>query len=259
MSFTDTIKGLIFKKPPTTHVGDPRRRQEAIAGGRRTGESENPYLAARRTWNDHVGTVVANRQTWQVIGILSMLIALASVGGMTYIGSQSKFIPYVVQVDKFGQQLAAGPVQAADKADLRVVHAAVADWLTCARMVSPDVALQRNCVFKVYSMLAPNDPATAKMNEWLNGTPESNPFKRAETELVSTEIRTVIPQTPTTWQVEWTEATRDRQGILKSPAVAYRALVTTYVANANPSTTEDQLRNNPLSIYVRDFSWSRIQ
>jgi type IV secretory pathway TrbF-like protein len=51
------------------------------------------------------------RQTWQVIGILSLLIALAGVGGVIHIGSQSKFIPYVVQVDKMGQTIAAGPVR----------------------------------------------------------------------------------------------------------------------------------------------------
>jgi type IV secretory pathway TrbF-like protein len=50
------------------------------------------------------------------------------------------------------------------------------------------------------------------MNEWLNGTPDSSPFKRAAKEMVSTEIKTVIPQTPDTWQVEWMETTRDRQG-----------------------------------------------
>ena len=56
---------------------------------RRKGEAENPYLAARRTWNDHVGSVLDQRRTMQIVMILALLIALASVGGMTYIGSQS--------------------------------------------------------------------------------------------------------------------------------------------------------------------------
>lgn len=146
---------------------------------------ENPYLTARRTWNEHVGSVVTARQTWQVVGILSLLIALVAVAGMIHIGSQSKFIPYVIEVDKHGQTVAVGPVTASSKADPRVIHAAVADFITSARMVSPDVALQRKAVFRVYSMLSPNDAATAKMNEWLNGTPASSPFKRAAKEMVS--------------------------------------------------------------------------
>nr|BCU00997.1 TrbF protein [uncultured bacterium] len=262
MSFKDTIKGLILKKPAPgaeRDARDPRRSNEPMKGGRRAGEVENPYLAARRTWNDHVGSVVSQRQTWQVIGILSLLIALAGVGGVISIGSQSKFIPYVVQVDKMGQTIAAGPVQAADKADQRVVHASVSEFINDARIVTPDVALQRKAVFRVYSKLAPNDPATAKMNEWLNGNEEASPFKRAAKEMVSVEIKSVLPQTPDTWQVDWVETTRDRQGTVKGLPVTMRALVTTYTAETTPQTTDEQLRNNPLSIYVRDYSWSRLQ
>ena len=243
MNISERIKNLVVKKSHAIEKSD----------------SENPYLAARRTWNEHVGSLVSQRQTWQLIGILSMLIALAGVGGVIHIGSQSRFVPYVIEVDKLGNTMAAGPVQSASKADSRVIHAAVTDWMSCARMVSPDVAVQRNCVFKVYSMLAPNDAATVKMNEWLNGTAESNPFKRAETEMVSIEIKSAIPQTPDTWQVEWNEVTRDRQGTISGEPVVWRALVTTYIAEVLPGTTEEQLRSNPMSIYVRDFSWSRVR
>lgn len=250
MSLFETLKDLVAKPPVRAESG--HSDQHAKSG------TENPYLTARRTWNEHVGAVVSQRQTWQVIGILGLLITLASIGGVIHIGSQSKFIPYVIEVDKLGQTVAIGPANASGRADPRVVHAALADWMGCARMVTPDAALQRKCVFKVYSMLAPNDPSTQKMNEWMNGTPESSPFKRAALEMISIEVRTVIPQTPDTWQVEWVETTRDRQGLLKGSPVTWRALVTTYNAEVTPQTTDEQLRNNPLNIYVRDFSWSRV-
>lgn len=219
---------------------------------------DNPYLTARRTWNEHVGSVVSSRQIWQVIGILSLLIALASVGGIIHISSQSKFIPYVIEVDKHGQTVAVGPMTSSSVADPRVIHASVADYIISARMVTPDVALQRKSVFRVYSMLSPNDAATAKMNEWLNGTPDSSPFKRATKEMVSIEIKSVLPQSPDTWQIDWIETTRDRQGILKGKPMNMRALVNVYTAAPTSQTTDDQLRNNPLGIYVRDFSWSNL-
>jgi type IV secretion system protein VirB5 len=135
----------------------------------------------------------------------------------------------------------------------------VASFISDIRMVTPDVALQRKAVYRVYSMLSSKDAATAKSNDWLNGTEDSSPFRRAEKETVSIEITSVLPQTPDTWQVEWVETTRDRQGTLKGQPVTWRALVTTYIAEVTPNTTDEQLRNNPLSIYVRDYSWSRIQ
>ena len=56
------------------------------------------------------------QSTWQILGLLSLLIALAGVGGMIYIGSQSKFIPYVVEVDKLGRTLAVALVDSYLKA-----------------------------------------------------------------------------------------------------------------------------------------------
>ena len=86
-NITATLKSVIFKRPEN---GDERQTVAAMVEGRRAGEGGNPYLAARRTWNEHVGDQVASRQTWQMLGLLCLLIALAGVGGMIYIGSQSR-------------------------------------------------------------------------------------------------------------------------------------------------------------------------
>jgi len=254
MSFSDTIKGLIFKK---SDVSDPRRSNEPMANGRRKNENENPFLSARRTWNDHISEVKSSRQTWQLIGILSLLIALTGVGGIIHIGSQSKYVPYIVEVDKLGQSVAVSPAQRANKDDIRIIKAKVAAFMADARTVTPDASLQRKSVFRVYSMLAPNDPATVKMNEWLNGDEDASPFKRAQKETVSIEIDTVIPQTPTTWQVDWVETVRDRQGIVKGKPFHMRALVTIYLVPPTSDTSEEQVFNNPIGIYVRDYSWSK--
>lgn len=254
MSIGATMKSLIFKKSGNH---DQQPSPHTLDNGQRQGKSENPYLAARRTWNDQSTANVANRQMWQLLGILALMIALAGVGGMIYIGSQSKFVPYVVEVDKLGQAAAVAPAQRAAVADTRVIHATVASFIADVRMVSPDIALQRKAVFRVYSMLASNDAATAKANVWLNGSEDSSPFKRAENETVSIEIASVIPQTPDTWQVDWIETTRDRQGVVKGQPFRMRALVTVYTVASTPHTTEEQIRNNPLGIYIRDFSWSK--
>ncbi|WP_436567144.1 VirB8/TrbF family protein [Janthinobacterium sp. HLX7-2] len=232
-------------------------QDEFLEGGRRSGENDNPYLSARRTWNDHAAQAASSRQTWQLLAVLSLLIALAAVGGMVHVASQSRFVPYVVEVDKLGQPFAVAPAQLALAADPRVVRAAAASFVGDARLVTPDIALQRKAIYRLYSMLAANDPATAKANEWLNGTDESSPLKRATRETVSTEIISALPQTADTWQVDWTETVRDRQGVLTAPPFRMRALLTVYTVAATPQTTEEQLRNNPLGIYIRDFSWAK--
>ena len=153
MNIANMIKGVVLKKPSGD---DERMSDETVEGGRRQGENPNPYLNARRTWN-HIGAAnMASRQMAQILGVLALLVALAAVGGNVYIGSQSKFVPYVVQVDKLGQAAAVAPAQRADPDDtaarLAVVHSSVASWISDIRMVTPDIALQRKGVFHVYSM-----------------------------------------------------------------------------------------------------------
>ncbi|MDX2481722.1 MAG: VirB8/TrbF family protein, partial [Desulfuromusa sp.] len=144
------------------------------------------------------------------------------------------------------------------RTDPRIIHASVAEFITDARLVSPDVALQRAAIFRVYAKLSPNDPATVKMNEWMNSTEDSSPFKRAAKEMVNVEIKSVLPQSPDTWQVDWIETTRDRQGAISAQPVTKRALITVYTAEHTKKTTEEQTRRNPMGVYVRDFSWSRL-
>ena len=216
----------------------------------------NPWLNARREWNTHEGGILASRQTWQIIGILSLLIALSAVGGVIYIGQQSKFIPYVVQVDKLGQSVAVSRADLAAPVDSRVMHATVAAFIADARLVTPDVTVQRNAVFRLYAHLSSNDPATHKMNEWLNSSEEFNPFKRAAKETVTTEILSALPQSRETWQVDWMETVRDRQGVLKTK-YRMRALLTVYATPPGANTDEEQIRRNPLGIFVQDFSWSK--
>ena len=89
----------LFKLKPgadeTVRVNDG-----VMEGGRRSGENENPYLSARRTWNDHMREVIASRTMWQMLALLCLLIALAGVGGVIVNCSQCKFIPYILQVQK---------------------------------------------------------------------------------------------------------------------------------------------------------------
>ena len=236
---------------------DERQSQAVVEGGRRSGESTNPYLSARRTWNHLHQAQIASRRSWEMLAILCLLITLASVGGIAYVGSQSKFVPFLYNIDNHGRASAVGPVELASQADPRVLAAAIGDFVANARLVTVDASLQRKAVYQVYAMLSEQDPATGKMNQWMNGTEDSNPFTRAEKETVTVDMSTVLPQTADTWEVTWLESTWDRKGVATGPPVAMRALVTVYRAEPSPTTTEEELRRNPLSLYVKDFSWSK--
>jgi len=220
-------------------------------------QTENPYLNARIAWNDYTKGLLADTRLWQTIALLSFMITLAAVGGTLNIASQSKFVPYVVEVDKLGQSLAVAPAQTAAPVDARVVHASLAAFISNARLVTPDIALQRKAIFSLYAMMKPDDPATVKMTAWLNGDEANNPFHRAAKETVETEIVSVIPQSADSWQIEWNEKVFDRQGMPMQPTYRMKALATVTVIPPTAATPEEKIRQNPLGIFVRDFSWSK--
>ena len=216
----------------------------------------NPYLSSRKVWNSLIAPVVQSNNILTVFGLICLMIALAAVGGISYIGSQSKFVPYIVEVDKLGQAVAVAPAQKAGKPDIRVTRAYIASFINDLRMVTIDVALQTKAIYRVYALLSTDDPATMKTNEFYS-LDNTNPFKRAVTEMVSIEIDTAIPQTDDTWQIDWIETTRDRQGALKGKPTRFRALVTVYVMPPSHQTDEEQINKNPLGIHVRDYSWAK--
>jgi type IV secretory pathway TrbF-like protein len=226
----------------------------AADGNGQTEKTPNPYLAARRAWNSQIDRAFSSLHAWQLVGVASLLIALASVAGVIYIGSQAKFVPYVIEIDKLGDAVAVGPAQSAGQADPRVVRASLASFIAHARQVTPDLDIQRQSVFGVYAHLKTKDPATQKMNEFLGDDSPTSPFKRAATLTVATEISTVLPISATSWQVDWQEITHDRDGGLIGKPVSMRAVLEIYIEPLIDARQSD-IQRNPLGIFVRDYNW----
>ncbi|MGJ0637195.1 conjugal transfer protein TrbF [Xenorhabdus bovienii] len=219
--------------------------------------TENPYLNARRAWNGHVSGVLSGVLTWKIVGILGLMIGLAGVGGVIKIGSQSKFVPLVFQQDSSGNTIS---VTRAD----RIPDAVIDDYRTAAsafieniRLVTADMQLQRKAVLQTYAYLSAKDPSTIKANEYLNSSKEANPFNRAAKELVSVEIKSVLPVSDESWQVDWEETVRSRDGSPKGKPYKMRAIINLYQNQSTSDDAEAEILRNPHFIFIRDFNWSK--
>lgn len=214
---------------------------------------DNPYLTARRSWNDHSARLKTEKLLWQLVAMVCLILTMASVGGLIYIGSQSKFVPYLIEVDKLGKTLAYASAQPSKMPNKTIIRAQLAEFVAQARMITPDTGLQRKAIFRVYSMLNQKDAAFTEMNDFYQ---KRDVFKRAADETVSINISSALPQTDKSWEVEWVETVRDRDGALKSRS-NWRGILTIYYAPINEKTSEEQLMKNPTGLFVSHFSWSR--
>jgi type IV secretion system protein VirB5 len=249
----------------TTAVITPEK--EVLSSERETPEEQqasmlanqqdvNPFLDTRRAWNGVWEESLANARRWRFIAIvLAALLAIALYGLIT-LGRQSKSIPYVVEVNKLGEVAYSGRLEPA-RADNNVIKASIASFISDLRMVTPDAGLQAEAVNRVYAYISKGDPALGRINSFYGATKEASPYVRAQDEIVSVAIDDVLPTSQNTWQVDWTETTRDRKGE-KAITAKWRGLVTIVLVPPSASTSETQLRRNPLGVYVQDVTWSRL-
>jgi type IV secretion system protein TrbF len=215
----------------------------------------NPYLDARRNWNSQAEKALSNLHVFQLLCVVCLLIALAAVGGIVYIGSQSKIQPYLIEINGLGEAVAIGQAQLIGSADPRVIKAQLASFISSARLVTPDTELQKKAAWIVFGMLKTKDPATQRMQEWLDLGGKNAPLERAKRLMVNTEIESVLPMSSTSWEVNWTETTRDRDGGLIGPPTHWRAMLQVYIL---APTNERDLKLNPIGIYVQDFTWESL-
>ncbi|HAT8721653.1 TPA: conjugal transfer protein TrbF, partial [Legionella pneumophila] len=75
-------------------------------------------------------------------------------------------------------------------------------------------------------------------------------------EIVSIDIRSVLQESNETWQVDWIETVRNRDGSLKEKPRMMKAMITLYQENEINDATSESILKNPHLIYVRDFNWS---
>ncbi|MGO9453802.1 MAG: VirB8/TrbF family protein [Candidatus Binataceae bacterium] len=65
----------------------------------------NPYLDARRQWDERYADLVLGKRDWQVAAGGLLLLSLILASGLVWLSSRSRYVPYVVQVDKLGYAL----------------------------------------------------------------------------------------------------------------------------------------------------------
>src|SRR3569623_1788412 len=100
-----------------------RRIQARIAP---MAEPPNPYLDARREWNERYGDYIAQARNWRYAAFITLLVCGALALGVVWQMTQSRIVAYIVEVVCFGRSLAMVCADKAAPADQRNVRAQLA-------------------------------------------------------------------------------------------------------------------------------------
>ncbi|MBU3595066.1 type IV secretion system protein [Polynucleobacter sp. 86C-FISCH] len=210
------------------------------------GAIANPYLNARREWDERYGDLLTRAHHWRVFALISAGITLAAVAGVIYMGSRSHIEPMVVTLDTLGSPIALAQ-PSTKSVEQRVLVAQVANWLWSARTVLPDAAAQKTLINRTYAM------ASNQVAQFLTTEYSANPPFGGKT--VNVHITSVLPISKDTFEINWNEVTTI-DGQPQAP-IHWKANVTTGIDPALAKTPEVILAN-PLGIFLQTVSWTQI-
>lgn len=209
---------------------------------------ETPYLRASREWDSRVGSAVVQAKNWRMAAFASMAIAAAATGGLIWQSNNTHVATYVVPLDKYGRP---GRIELAGQKfepTTAQVGYFLADWVGRTRSKSIDPVVIRDNWTTAYHFVA--GPGLSQLTEYAKA---NDPFANAGSQAVNVEIVSVLPRSPSTYQVQWRETTftvGGGSGVTQN----WTGIFTTKISAPK---NEADLRANPLGLFITHFQWSR--
>ena len=212
-----------------------------------TPEPVTPYQRAAQMWDERIGSARVQARNWRLMSFGCLALSVGLSGGLLWQSMQSRVVPYVVEVDRFGEARAVAPaIQNYRPADAQIAWH-LGRFITNVRSVSTDPVLVRQ------NWLAAYDFATDRAALFLNEYARTNdPFSAIGTRSVSVQVTSVVRASDSSFQVKWTEQVFERGSL--AGTTRWTAILTVVI---QPPHTADALRKNPLGLFVNAIDWSR--
>lgn len=221
-------------------------RRSSVRYGR-TPEPETPYQKAAQVWDERIGSARVQAKNWRLMAFGSLFLSAGLAGALVWQSLRGTVVPWVVQVDKFGEAMAVAPAIADYTPSDPQVAWYLAHFVEMVRALPADPIIVRQNWLQAY------DFTTTSGAVALNDYARSNdPFARLGKQQVAVDVSSVIRASPSSFRIAWMEH-RYQDGAL-ADTTRWTAILTIAIA---PPTDADKLRKNPLGIYVSAINWSK--
>lgn len=213
----------------------------------KTPEPETPYQRAAQAWDDRIGSARVQARSWRLafFGILALSGGLAA--GLVWQSARGHIVPWVVEVDKFGEARAVEPATADYRPTDPQVAFHLARFIEQVRSIPSDPIIVRQNWLRAYEFTT--DRGALALNDYARA---NDPFAQVGKVQVAVDVSSVIRASPDSFRVAWTER-RYQDGSLAATE-RWSAIITIIV---QPPRTPDQLRKNPLGLFVNAINWSK--
>ncbi|MDE3238890.1 MAG: hypothetical protein KGN33_08010 [Paracoccaceae bacterium] len=216
--------------------------------------SGDDYMRARQEWEDRF---LGQRKTVRLLVALSA--ASLAIGGLglcygAWASINSRFVPYVVAVDKIGRTVVAPSPETVDNWPPAVIRRELANFVRNLRTITPDLAVLRRQAGEAAAHLHRNSAAFQKISDYFRSAGHM-PVEEAKTETVSVDVGSVNHIGGSSWRVEWTETAYGRQD---GKLIGKHDYVATMIVHMAPVHSASELESNPLGLFVDDIDIQEV-
>ena len=223
----------IFKRP-TTHYG-------------KVPEPETPYQRAAQVWDDRIGSARVPARNWRAMAFGSLILSAGFATALVLQSARGTVVPWVVQVDRFGQAQSVAPAVADYRPTDPQIAFHLGRFIEQVRAIPADAIIVRQNWLRAYEWTT--DRGAAALNDYARA---NDPFTKVGRQQIAVEVSSVIRASPDSFRVAWTER-RYENGQLATTE-RWTAILTIVI---QPPRDAERLRANPLGIYVNAINWSR--
>ncbi|WP_309085898.1 conjugal transfer protein TrbF [Chelativorans sp.] len=213
----------------------------------RTLEPETPYQKAAQAWDERIGSARIQARNWRLMAFGSLVLAGGLAAALVWQSSRGTVVPWVVQVDRFGEAQAV----AAAVADYRPTDPQIAwhlaRFVEQVRSIPADPIIVRQNWLRAYEYTT--DRGAIALNDYAR---TNDPFAKVGRQQIAVEISSVIRASPDSFRVAWAERRYENGQLAGSER--WTAILTIAI---EPPRNAERLRANPLGIYVHAIHWSK--
>lgn len=213
----------------------------------KTPAPETPYQKAAQVWDDRIGSARVQAKNWRLMAFGCLLLTGGFAGALIWQSTRGTVVPWVVEVDKFGETQAIGPARADYQPSDPQVAFHLARFIENVRAIPVDPIIVRQNWLRAYDFTT--DRGALALNDYAR---TNDPFKKVGEHQVAVEVTSVIRASPSSFRVAWIEQHFENGQLATTER--WTAILTIVI---KPPRSAERLRKNPLGLYIAALNWSK--
>lgn len=208
----------------------------------------SPFEAGMDEYMERYGHLSKTAARWRQISLILALLCVACVTWVITKAADVQHVPFIVEVDRHGYEIAIKPVNPSGIDD-RLIISRLGRFITSFKTVLNDDSAQATYMSFVYNSIP---EGTAGYKKMIDHYQRNNPLQiAAEKNVIFVKLRSILPlgDSGKTWRGEWEE-----QQFSGGNVVSTKSYTGLFEIAVNPPTKMNEILENPLGIFVTDFN-----